>query len=79
LTGGGQISKNRRLSRDAMSYSFPLLSNGEILACLAELDIGLTDADLQKPTYESVRPAFEAIVMLLVGVTRCGGSSPKIA
>eukprot|EP00899_Mesostigma_viride_P008740 jgi/Mesvir1/17868/Mv12945-RA.1 len=53
-----------------MSFSFPILNNQEILACLAELDLHIPEADLLKPTYEVIRPVFEGIVQLLVGVTR---------
>mmetsp|Transcript_29485 Transcript_29485/g.49579 ORF Transcript_29485/g.49579 Transcript_29485/m.49579 type:complete len:456 (-) Transcript_29485:50-1417(-) len=53
-----------------MSYSFPILSNQEILACLSELDIQFTEQDLLKPTHESVKQVYEPLVQLLVGVTR---------
>ena len=52
------------------SYSFPMLETQEILGCLAELDIPFSEASLMKPTFEFVRPLYEALVSMLVGVTR---------
>lgn len=52
-------------------YSFPILTNAEILACLAELDIAATEDHLLKPTPETARAVYEPLVLLLVGVTRC--------
>jgi kinetochore protein Nuf2 len=52
------------------TYSFPILDNQELLACLAELDIPFSEATLMKPSYESVRPLYESLVTMLVGVTR---------
>jgi len=52
------------------NYSFPILEDREILACLAELEIPFTDVNLQRPTYEAVRPLYETLVTMLVGVTR---------
>ncbi|CAG9462385.1 unnamed protein product [Pedinophyceae sp. YPF-701] len=53
-----------------MTYSFPLLDAKEILGCLAELDINLSPENLEKPSYETLKPMYEQLVMLLVGVTR---------
>ena len=33
----------------AGGYSFPILSNGDIIACINELGIGYTEAQLIKP------------------------------
>ena len=54
----------------AMAYSFPILSNQEILACLKELDVELQEQDLLKPSHDTLRAAYESMVILLVGVTR---------
>lgn len=51
-------------------YSFPLLSNAEIISCLAEFDLPLEDAHLQKPTYDAMKPVYESVVHVLVGVSR---------
>lgn len=56
------------------TYSFPLLDNSEILACLAELDIPFSEANLLKPTYEVVKPLYETLVTMLVGVSRYDAS-----
>jgi kinetochore protein Nuf2 len=55
----------------ASQYSFPLLTNAEILACLAELDIPACEDHLLKPTPDSARAVYEPLVLLLVGITRC--------
>ncbi|XRB19443.1 kinetochore protein Nuf2 [Pseudoscourfieldia marina] len=53
-----------------MSYSFPILTNAEILACLSELDVPLSEVELTKPGYEIARPMYESITVLLCGVSR---------
>lgn len=53
-----------------MSYSFPLLNANEILTYLGEMDMSLTEAQLLKPTYETVRPVYESLVTLCMGITR---------
>ncbi|KAK3239512.1 hypothetical protein CYMTET_50565 [Cymbomonas tetramitiformis] len=53
-----------------MSYSFPVLTNQEILLCLSELEIPATELDLQKPTFETAKQIYYSLVQLLVGVTR---------
>lgn len=45
-------------------YSFPMLSNAEIVQCLRELDIEVNDGDIP------VRAATERLVELCLGVTR---------
>ena len=59
--------------REAMSqtYCFPILSDQELAYFMRELDMPLTVAQLAKPTYEAVKPAFEHAIMTLVGTTRC--------
>jgi kinetochore protein Nuf2 len=60
-TGGGGM---------ALSYSFPILSEKEIVQCLHELGMKTTVEQIQKPTYEIVQHIFENLVVLLCGVTR---------
>ena len=53
-------------SSAAMSvYSFPLLSNGEILRCLSEMDVSCDEAALTKPSPDGSRVMFEQIVECL--------------
>ena len=52
------------------SYSFPILGNHEILACLNELEMQAEDSQLSKPNYDFVRQLYENLVVLLVGITR---------
>ena len=53
----------------ALSYSFPILSEKEIVQCLHELGMKATVEQIQKPTYEIVQHIFENLVVLLCGVT----------
>ena len=50
--------------------TFPLLQDDELLACLEEMEVGLDPSQLQKPTYEVIKPMFEQLVVLLTVVTR---------
>lgn len=50
------------------SYSFPILSQSEILACLNELEMEVEDAQLAKPNYDFVRALYENLVVLLVSL-----------
>eukprot|EP00898_Chlorokybus_atmophyticus_P007462 jgi/Chlat1/7717/Chrsp66S07191 len=52
------------------SYSFPILPNAEILACLQELELPLSEQDLLKPSYEVVKPVYDGFLHLLMGMTR---------
>ena len=54
----------------APTYSFPILGNNEIIACLGELDVPLTEQDLLKPHPDTLYRAYEEIVTLLCGETR---------
>ena len=51
-------------------YSFPILSDQELLPCLREMEMPLSAAQLAKPTQEVVKPIYEAIVASLMGITR---------
>lgn len=50
------------------TYSFPILSNSEILACLRELDVRLDERDLLRPTHDALRAAYEDLLEILTGV-----------
>ncbi|KAK9816471.1 hypothetical protein WJX72_000700 [[Myrmecia] bisecta] len=51
-------------------YSFPILSDQELLPCLKEMELPCSAAQLAKPTYEVVRPLYESMVTTLMGITR---------
>ena len=53
-----------------MSFSFPVLGNEDLLASLEELHATLDEKALEKPTYENVKPTYDALVQTLVGVDR---------
>ena len=63
----GHVRLGRNMSS---SFSFPLLSNADILSCLEELGSDIREQELLRPTYEVLRPIYENLVMLLVGLTR---------
>ena len=75
-----RISGSRRHTSRAMAptYSFPILGNHEIIACLGELDIPLTEQDLLKPHSDTLYRAYEEIVCLLCGQTREGMYAPNL-
>lgn len=52
------------------TYSFPLLKNSEIVGCMPNLGIHMTEADLMEPEPEFVMQVYETFVDLLAGVTR---------
>jgi kinetochore protein Nuf2 len=62
----------------APQYSFPILSNHEITACLGELDIPLEEQDLLKPHPDTLYRAYEEIVCLLCGQTREAMYAPNL-
>jgi hypothetical protein len=51
-------------------FSFPILNDDELLPCMDEMELPLDAQQLAKPTYEIVRPLFEAILTSLTGVAR---------
>ena len=53
-------------------FSFPLLTNAEILACLDELELGFTEAMLLNPEKhrDEVRNVFEQLAELCCGLSR---------
>ena len=55
----------------APGYSFPLLPVADVVACLAELGVAVSEAQLAKPEPEHVFKVFEELVTSLVGVSRC--------
>ncbi|DBA98352.1 hypothetical protein WJX82_002463 [Trebouxia sp. C0006] len=51
-------------------FSFPILSNQELLPCLKEMDLPLTGEQISKPTFEILQRIYEILVTTLLGVTR---------
>ncbi len=54
----------------AQLYSFPILDDSELLACVREMDLPLSAATLAKPTPEIVKPVYESVIATLMGITR---------
>eukprot|EP00850_Spirogloea_muscicola_P008205 SM000043S15833 [mRNA] locus=s43:415710:421088:+ [translate_table: standard] len=53
-----------------MPFTFPEITRKEILACMGDLEVPLSDGDLLKPTMEAIRPVYESVVTLLMGISR---------
>ena len=51
-------------------YCFPILNDVELLPCLEDMELSLTASQLAKPSYEVVRPIYEGVVTILMGVPR---------
>ena len=64
------VAASQGLETMAPQYSFPILSNREITACLGELGIPLEEQDLLKPHPDTLYRAYEELVCLLCGRTR---------
>ena len=52
-------------------YSFPILSEPDLLSCLRDMELPLTAAQLAKPAPEVIMPLYETFVTTLGGVSRC--------
>lgn len=59
------LSQNRREQRPV--YSFPELRNTEILQCLEDLRIPVTEADLSRPTPSTVQRIYEVFAEIFLG------------
>jgi kinetochore protein Nuf2 len=51
------------------TYSFPILDDDEILACLRELEVDLDESELRNPTEEVMRRVYGGLVEILTGRT----------
>ena len=58
-------------------YSFPPLSNAEILQCMDELKIPMTEADILKPTSSRVAKLYESFAEIMTGATRAEFEQPN--
>ena len=58
--------------RTSTMFSFPLLTNAEILLCLNELELGVTEAELLNPDRhrDKIRAVLEQLAEMCSGVTR---------
>lgn len=64
-------------TRQKPAYSFPELRSPEILQCLEDLRIPLTDADLSKPTPLIVQRIYEAFAEIFMGAEAAAGSNAE--
>lgn len=60
------------ITSNAKGTTFPTLKNGDILQCMAELQVGLAEEELVNPAVhkDAVRRVFEQLVELCTGTTR---------
>jgi len=67
--------------KQEQTYSFPMLKSGEILQCMGELQIPLTEAELMAPEKNKgeIRRAFQHLVELCTGITREEMSQPAFS
>jgi len=81
-TARGSLSASQNKKKEeAQTFSFPLLKSGEILQCLAELQVPLGEAELMEPekNKDTVRKAMVHLIELCTGVTREDMSQPAFA
>lgn len=71
------LAQNRREQRPV--YSFPELRNAEILQCLEDLRIPVTDADLAKPTPPVVQRIYESFAEIFFGGAISTTNTPAVA
>ena len=57
-------------SRSRSTYSFPILKNSELIACMPNLGIHMSESDLTSPEPEFVINVYETFVDLLAGVSK---------
>lgn len=51
-------------------YSFPILTEKEVVQCLVELGMNASLEQLTKPTPEFIHPIYENLVTSLTGISR---------
>ena len=54
----------------AQVFSFPVLSESDLLSCLRDMELPLSAAQLAKPTSEVILPLYETFVTTLGGMSR---------
>eukprot|EP00917_Polyrhabdina_sp_WS-2016_P005881 GHVP01013109.1.p1 GENE.GHVP01013109.1~~GHVP01013109.1.p1 ORF type:complete len:440 (-),score=122.99 GHVP01013109.1:63-1382(-) len=65
------------MNRKAPMYSFPELKPKELLACLGQMDVQFSEAELNKPTPQSIQRVFEDLVIHFLGITRDDYKQPS--
>lgn len=71
------LSQTRREQRPV--YSFPELRNAEILQCLEDLRIPVTEADLSRPTPPVVQRIYESFAEIFFGGAISNTNTPAVA
>ena len=54
----------------AQVFSFPVLSESDLLSCLRDMELPLSAAQLAKPAPEVILPLYETFVTTLGGMSR---------
>lgn len=60
-------------------YSFPLLKLSEILQCIREMQIPMTEEDLQTGNAPALRRIFEVFIEVIMGLTKEEMSQPAFS
>lgn len=62
-----------------MAFSFPLLKDNEIIECVNNMSIPLTQAELRQPNFQVLRTIFTNAAEFLMGVTADEINQPKFS
>lgn len=75
------LSASTKKKEPEQTFSFPLLKSGEILQCLTELQVPMTESELMEPEKNkpALRKATIHLIELCTGVTREDMSQPAFA
>jgi kinetochore protein Nuf2 len=61
------------------AYSFPLLGDADILQCMSDLEISLSQEELKAVPKESVRRVLEQLIDMCTGITKEEMNQPAFA
>ena len=67
------------MAKEQRSFSFPLLKPAEVLSCMSELQIPLSEEELKGASAEVVHRVFETVVDICMGVTKDELDQPAAA
>ena len=56
--------------QQAPAYPFPILPAGELLQCMSDMGLPMSEQDLQKPNPDHMRMIYENFVETLMGISR---------
>eukprot|EP01135_Chromosphaera_perkinsii_P007944 Nk52_evm16s1073 gene=Nk52_evmTU16s1073 len=56
--------------QQAPTYQFPILAKDDLLQCMADMGVSMSEQDLQKPNPEHIRMIYENFVEILMGFSK---------